>query len=268
MRDAAGAAIALGIILAGCSADTPLNPSFPLRLDDARDLWASMTDEPRPFERPVLVLGGINDLGFGASSMAHRLRQVTTEQAVILDVSFLRKGTLDACRQSAIEAVEHALPALDPDATVEVDVVAISMGGLVARHAARPHPDQRRRLRVRRLFTIATPHRGARLATLPTLDQRVLDMRPGSDFLDRLDGSGLAYEPEIFPYVRLDDAVIGPEHAAPPGMNPWWVPNIPFSFAHIRAAGDPRILVDIARRLRGQTPYSTTPAAPLPTTRK
>jgi hypothetical protein len=67
----------------------------------------------------------------------------------------------------------------------------------------------------------------------------------------------------LFAYVRLGDGVVGEEHAAPPGVNAWWVPN-GLSFSHLLAGYDDRILADILRRLRDEEPYSIEPAAPLP----
>ena len=87
-------------------------------------------------------------------------------------------------------------------AEIEVDVVAISMGGLIARYAAMPLPDDSRQLRIRRLFTISTPHRGAKLAALPTFDQRQIDMRPGSAFLASLDDALADADYDLLPYVR------------------------------------------------------------------
>ena len=231
-------------------------------------------------------------------------------------------------------------------------MLGLSMGGLVARHAALPREDGRR-LNVARLFTIATPHRGARLADfrlslLPVWDQKVLSMTTASPFLARLDaaeraawGDGGAdprhaaprVEPldaplraedqatdhgaggddrladarlahfavagggaeeawtdapvddaaaegddgtatpaafrgyRIYPYVRLGDIVVGPENAAPAGQTPWWVHNPPLRSAHLAAAVDDRILADIARRLRGETPFAQDPPAPLPAER-
>ena len=46
-------------------------------------------------------------------------------------------------------------------------------------------------------------------------------------------------------------------------------PSFPLSMAQAKddlmeAYKDPRILADLAKRLRGETPYTTEPAAPLP----
>ncbi|MBT8486407.1 MAG: hypothetical protein HKO59_18010 [Phycisphaerales bacterium] len=254
--------LSLLLIIGGCTA-TPTNPTFALTERQARLAWDAMCDTPRPFERPVIVLGGIHDPGLVAPNVARHLREVSSEETLVVPISFFTTGTFDACRRRVLTVMDDTLPADDPEETTEVDVVAVSMGGLVARHAARAVAGERR-LRVKRLFTIATPHRGARLAELPTFDRRILDMRSGSAFLARLNGNMHPDDPELFPYTRLGDAIVGPERTAPPHQTPWWVPNPPLTFAHLTAAHDPRILADIARRLRGEPPFAVTPPAPLP----
>jgi len=210
----------------------------------------------------------------------------------VISVSFFFCGSFDGCRKRVIDAVEKAFPSDDPEWTTEVDVVAVSMGGLVARYAAAPPRAPKatttnaasqpttdrapaRRLRIARLFTISSPHRGAALAFLPTFNQLQIDMRAGSKFLQRLDAFDELVEPgsaqtrpsdsyELIPYVRLDDMIVGERNAAPAGWTPWWVPAEPFQDSHIFAMADPRIVADIARRLRGEPPLTTDPPAPLP----
>ena len=65
-------------------------------------------------------------------------------------------------------------------------------------------------------------------------------------------------------YSRLDDFIVGVENTSPPGKSPWWVANPPFSLAHVASCKDPRIIADIARRVRGEAPFATLPASPLP----
>ena len=117
-------------------------------------------------------------------------------------------------------------------------------------------------MNVARLFTISTPHRGAKLAWVPSIDARVIDMRPDASFVAHLNEQETTYE--LFPYTRLDDAIVGEENAAPPGQNAWWVPNIPGGFSHLLASSDPRFLADIMRRLRGEAPFTRLPRHPLP----
>ncbi len=78
-----------------------------------------------------------------------------------------------------------------------------------------PGAEGRRRLRIARLMTISTPHRGAAMAALPTIESRVRDMRAGSAFLCALDDCEAGYE--LVPYCRLNDWIVGEENAAPPG---------------------------------------------------
>ncbi|MCP3903744.1 MAG: hypothetical protein GY715_08930 [Planctomycetes bacterium] len=254
----------LSVLLAACSADVPLNPSFPLTLADAKGELREMRADPRSLERPVVVLGGIHDPGFIAPGLAREVKKLTTPDAPVIAVSFLTASDFETCRRRVIDAVDRAFPSDDPAATVEVDAIGVSMGGIVARYAARPRTDGGRRLRVRRLFTIGSPHLGARMADLPTFDSRILDMRRGSTLLAALNDHAVDEDPEVYPYTRLGDSIVGAEHTAPPGRPAWWVQNVPFAFAHLAASHDARFLADIMRRLRGEPAYATEPAAPLP----
>ncbi len=277
------------LALAGCGSDTPVNPSFPLTRSVAAAALKQMNDDPRPLPRPVIVLGGIHDPGFVAPHIADGIRDAVPDRTQVIHVSFFETGDFDSCAEKLIRKIDEHFPCDDPNQTpnqtIEVDVVAFSMGGLVARHAASDAyaSAHGRRLHMARLFTISTPHQGADLADLPTLDQRIKDMREGSAFLTQLNGDGILHpeahadsimltsQPEgdarngytLFAYVRLDDGVIGEEHAAPPGVNAWWVPN-GLALSHLMAGFDNRILADILRRLRDEEPYSIEPAAPLP----
>ena len=250
---------------AGC-ATTPANPSFALSATDARKELREMRESPRPLERPVVVIHGLGP-PVGSWVLARELRRLTSDDRVV-EVSYDYLGPMDAARRSVVDAVDRHFPCNDPTFTREVDVVAISMGGVVARHAAAPMGASARgkRLKIARLFTISSPHRGADMAALPALLGRTqIDLRAGSAFLrdlERREADGPAYE--ILPYARLGDHVVGEANAAPAGMTPFWVPNILLEGAHLMAFSDPRILADIARRLRGETPFASLPAQPLP----
>jgi len=254
------------LLLQGCSSERPLNPTFSLTRSEARAALEQMREEPKSLARPVLVLGGIHDPGLIASNIADVIRDRVHDRQCIIDVSFFETATFDKCARKVIQTLEKHYPSDEPLNTIEVDVVAFSMGGLVARHAASNDFGARngRRLRIARLFTISAPHQGADIAQLPTFDDRIKDMRPGAPFLSELDapGNGDAEYP-LFAYVRLHDGVIGEEHAAPPGMAAWWVP-CGFTLSHTLAGNDLRILADILRRLRYEEPYSIEPPAPLP----
>ena len=124
--------------------------------------------------------------------------------------------------------------------------------------------DGQPRLRINRLFTISTPHRGAKLAAAPTLNSAQIDMRIGSPFLQSLENVDKPYARKLYAYVRLGDEVVGEQYAAPAGHELFWLPNLPLQPSHILAPSDPRILADIFRRLRNEPPYARSPAEPLP----
>ena len=256
--------VLLGMVLntTGCSADSPANPSFALTVAAAKAELKQMEASPLPASRPILVIGGYADPGIVTSQLAAHLREVLTPESKIVVVAPGLTGTMDEARRIVLDAIEKDLPSEDPVWTAEVDVVGVSMGGLVARYAAMPGEDSRKRLKIARLMTISTPHRGADWAMMPTIEDRVVDMRADSAFLCSLDEAEQCFE--VLPYCRLNDWIVGCENASPPGRTAWWVQNQPFQFGHLDAHKDPRILADISRRLRGEEAYATVPAAELP----
>lgn len=270
MRDArrvpVAAVLTLVAVLGATGCSTTPNPSFPLTVVEANDAIRDMESAPTPAERPVVILGGIMDPGIAVKHISKRFDRVLDEDSII-PITFAFEPTFDQCREKVIEAVDAVHPSLDPNWTTEVDVIAVSMGGLIGRYAAAAAPegdDYGRRLRVRRLFTIASPHRGAKLAGLPTLDEKQKDMRSGSEFLTQLDDSLETSDYELIPYVRLGDSIVGTENAAPYQDTPYWVPIGPLEMAHLFSWSDPRIMADIMRQLRGETPFIMGPPAPLP----
>jgi pimeloyl-ACP methyl ester carboxylesterase len=259
-----GAAVAVPALLSACGESAPINPAFPLSVRQADVLVEDMQSARVNTVRPVIVLAGYQDPGFGAAAMARRLRRAFIDPDRIISIPFFADESFDAARDRAIREINAVFPSADPKTTLEVDVVAISMGGLVARHAARAREDGGRRLRIARLFTIATPHQGARLATLPTFDRKQIDMRIDSEFIIALNADPMSSDFEIIPYGRLGDAIVGIERVAPPGEAPWWVPNQPMAFAHLTAASDSRIVADILRRLRYERPLTIGEPSPPP----
>ncbi|MEW6357165.1 MAG: hypothetical protein AB1696_12625 [Planctomycetota bacterium] len=253
----------IGLLASGCAV-RPTNPAFPVDVESARSRIREMQARPTELARPIVILNGWFEPGITTSHLKGVFRPAF-EPDRIISVSFFLDQSYDKCRRKVVAAVDKAFPSTDPVWTTEVDVVAVSMGGLVARYAAMEMPGCRR-LRIARLFTISTPHRGARSAKLPTLDPLVQGMRRGSDFLRMLDKALEHAGYEIIPYVRLEDSIVGAKNAAPSPQHPWWVPNRPLELAHIQCGGDPRIVADIMLRLRGDTPFSQEPRAPIPAT--
>src|SRR5688500_7480791 len=114
------------LVLSGCA--SPENPSFPVSVSDARGALQEMANDPKPLARPVVGLGGYHDPGFGALVWEREVRRWSRDARVI-DVSFALHRDFDQCRRDVIAAVDKALPTDDPEATAEVDVIGVSMGG-------------------------------------------------------------------------------------------------------------------------------------------
>jgi len=252
-------AITAALLIAGCATpDRIANPSFPVTRRQAESDLRRMQAAPVQAERPIVFLAGIGDPS--VSSGALRRAIMPGLEAAIAEVDFFDEVTFPGARQKLLREVAEQLHA-DINNLPEVDVVAFSMGGLVARETALAD-DSGRRLPIRRLFTIATPHQGARLAGIPIGTPIGDDMIPTSEFLEHLRTAAQTYE--LYCYTRLDDVTVGEEFAAPEGVALWWIPTPSGEWAHAAAFDDARIQADIARRLRGEAPFSTLPAAPLP----
>ncbi len=199
------------------------------------------------------------------SDVRSRLASHFPKDAPIISVGLLGLSTQDEARDRVVKAVEEAFGRGEAGWTVEVDVIGYSMGGIVARHAALARDDGGTRLRIARLFTLASPHRGTELADkIPALDDLLVSIRPASAELMRLDAALPDAEYRIYPYCRLGDEIVGEPNTAPPGEIAWWVQNLPLQLAHADIYKDPRIMADIMRRLRGEEPIATEPRAELP----
>jgi hypothetical protein len=249
------------------------NPSFDITRAQRRGERDRVLAAPRAFQRPLVVIGGWRAPSWSARILARTLtRLVGGDASLALGVGFPLAGSMDA----AMKVVRRAMRRRWGGVPGEVDIVAVSMGGLVARAMAaeearkEKREDEKRgsggeRVWVRRLFTLGTPHRGARGAKLLRPDSACRDMRAGSRFLARLDscacgaaGSGVG---ELVCYARLRDDMVGAKNSAPPGMEPIWKDG-PLLLSHELIALDGAIILDIARRLRGEAPLAGGGSAP------
>jgi hypothetical protein len=242
-----------------------VNPALPLDRDTAKAELAAMADDPRPMRRPVVLLNGWGDWGGNVSRLRDRYVEATGDERIV-KVSFPFAMTYEGCRDKVIKAVEKAFPSDDPDETIEVDAVALSMGGIVAVYAASP-PEQgstRKRLNLHTLYTISSPLRGAQAALAPAPDPMLIAMNPLLPFMATIRRMQTERDYAIVPYVRLGDGIVGFHNAAPPGQTPYWLSNGPLQDAHNQALKDDRVHADILRRLRGETGYTTGAPAPPP----
>lgn len=246
-----------------------INPAFVTSEKDAQADERRMRSDLKTLDRPVLIIGGYHSPDHFVESMSIVLRRMTSGDRD----DFIRQPTwfetdIEPVAADLVELVDAEFPSPNESETIEVDIVALSMGGLAARYAAdrlQAENPGSRRLKINRLFTLATPHRGAVFASKAALieDRAVSDMVRRSLFLTKLQESYKG-DYEIVPYVRLKDGVVGAINAAPYGRTPIWVsPPKYFGGSHLGITEDLRILTDIARRLRGETPKSTE-GEPLP----
>lgn len=248
---------------------------IPLTSAQVRTEWARMRAAPLALERPVVVAAGWRAWRMMPAGVVRALRELTGDRGEnrFLSEAFPTAWTIQDATRELIGAVAGAWPSDDPGWTVEVDVVGVSMGGLVTRLGALPQELRARtpfridaalpRLNVRRLFTLATPHRGSRLANRVALDSAAHSMKAGSAFLRNLDAVEASPRPyEMVCYARLRDSWVGAGNTAPLGMEPIWVPTPAWGLGHVLVSRDRRILLDIARRLRGEDPLALAGSTP------
>lgn len=251
----------------GCA--NPANPNFDTSDSTRRAAIARLEANPQPLPRPLVVLDAWHHPPISAGGLRDRLADLTgARDEDTLAISFTVLFSIQAAARRAVNRVEERWPSDDPHETVEVDVVGYSMGGIVARYAAdlweelpadcRPA----KRLKIRRLYTLASPHRGARLARWVFPDRAAWSMRPGADLLAALDAARAQEERyALVCYTQLHDITVGARNTAPPGQNPLWAPASGL-FSHQTVRTNKHILLDIALRLRGEAPIATEGAPP------
>lgn len=253
----------LPVALIGCfSPPRESNPSFPVSVDAAHRDFERMRADPKPAARSVIIIGGIADPSISSESILAVIAP-TLKDTTVVEVDFFGTTTFAEAREHLFQSVRAGLHLGAEDAIPEVDVIAFSMGGLVARDAAcTKHGGER--IPIRQLYTISTPHLGARVASVPFQFPQSADMQITSDFLVELDEELPNCCYELHCYAVTDDVTVGEEFAAPAAWPLWWVPVQPGQYGHFSGFTDERILSDIARRLRGEPTVTCFPASPLP----
>ncbi|MEO1716351.1 MAG: hypothetical protein AAFR76_04495 [Planctomycetota bacterium] len=254
----------------GCSVNRAVeNPAFPLTFADAKADLDRMRDDPKPLDRPVVVLAGYRAWPMLAQGVRYKLFSVTSgEPKDFLPISYTFQGDIEKIAGMVTRRIEERWPSESPDETIEVDIVGISMGGLVARTASLPLGDlpdgnetRTKRLKIGTLYTMGSPHRGAILANRIAPDKAARSMKPGSEFMEYLNAQAESHEFEIVPYAHLNDTWVGATNTAPPGQEPIWTGGTKI-MSHFSITTDDRIMADLARRLRGEEPHGSPSPAP------
>lgn len=247
----------------------PPNEHFKVESSQLQAEMQRLRANPKPLARPVLIFSGYRVPGIFGGQLASRLAKLTSGNIDDFRLfAYPWTGDIPTVvdRIARIVANEYGLANTTQGAeqTNPVDVIGISMGGIVGRLAAaklRPRPDGVPRINMRKLFTIATPHRGARLALKIHVDQAACDMQPGSGFLAKLAEYNRADDFELVPYATLNDITVGASNCSPEGSHPIWIQGTK-RFAHTTVTMHPAIALDIALRLRGEPPIGTPSLVP------
>ena len=250
--------------LVGCNLGQPENPSFAVTIETAEQTIDTMEEHPKAPVRPVVIAGGWGGTNLSKLPVTKDLRRALGPRNVIV-VTFNGCKNFEECRRRLIGGVQRALKSKDPMSTPEVDVVGISLGGLVAVDAAGMPVDpltDGRQMRIANLYTISTPFYGANMAFFPG-SKFLDDMQENSDYLKRIRNEVKDADYNIVAYGRLGDFWVGVDNVSATGYPFYWLPNRGFEDAH-HGFNDPRIIADIAKRLRGEKPFTTSPPAPLP----
>lgn len=236
-------------------------PSAAVRAELAR-----MEAEPVGLTRPLVVIAGWRGTGAFADSIEASLIRLTgADNAEVISVATPLTNSLAGGARKVVGAVEGRWPCDDPEWTVEVDVVGYSMGGILARLAAEaPEEDEscRKRLRIRTLYTLATPHAGTHAwGDFFAPDTSARQMQKESAALAALNAALPEAGYALVCYATLNDRIVGARHAAPPGMHPIWTPAH-WRLSHFSIPRNKRVLADIALRLRDETPLQAEGSPP------
>jgi|GEM_PF-678346 len=254
------ACLAPTLVLGGCGYTAgPKNERFTMTRREVSEDLARMRAEPVALERPVVILNGYRGPGFALQPFLRRMAFLTSgNRRDWHAVNYSEVNSISRAAEIAVNAVEARWPSDDPHETIEIDVIGISMGGLVAREAA-ISPEERgrsgKRLHIVRLYTIGTPHRGAAIARRVGWSTSAWQMQPGSSFLAELDAALASADYELIAYAQLNDTWVGDGNTSPPGQDPIWAPGT-HVLSHFRMTGNRLITGDIARRLRGEEPIA------------
>ncbi len=272
-------AVAVTFAIPACIHKSNTNPAITITRAEAHAELKRLAAEPKALPRPVVLLNGYHTPHFMIAGLGERLRTATSGKASdFLIVSYVDATNLNDAAERVVRAVQERWPSSIPGETVPVDVVGLSMGGIVARLAALPARERPTvdgapmwtgddaptgaRLNVVRLFTLASPHGGARLARIAALDDAARAMRAGSAFLNRLDEALPRAKYTLLCYAHTGDVTVGARHAAPVGVTPIWTDGT-VMFSHGAIVENPWFAADIARRLRGDEPLLS-PGEPPP----
>ncbi len=232
--------LAWAIILSGCSAaEKKRTREVAAEQRDAERELKEMAAAPKPLRRPLVILSGWAEPPGNWKRFRAWLEAATCGcEREILIPDLRGPGGLAAAAERVVDLCAEL---------GEVDVVAHSAGGLVAREAARASRGDRR-LRIARLFAIATPHGGSPWSGFwPILPYplQAADCRPSGDFIARLASDPSSASMPISTFWTEGDVVVPRESAEAVGNEHHAYARPRGFFVHRRCAADPRLARDV-----------------------
>jgi pimeloyl-ACP methyl ester carboxylesterase len=245
-RELAAFSLLAPVFAAGCALGPDgLSPKARAEIERRRaeEEVAAFAAQPRALARPVVLIAGWNDGPEHWADFRERLAACAPGHADRIVVPDLRG---DGGLEAAADRLTEACAGLG-----EVDVVAHSLGGLVAREAARDRRGERR-LRISRLFTIATPHLGtgwARFWPIVPNRRQAADCRATSEFLASLNADPSSKAMAIRAYWCEGDVVVAKESACAVGEVGAIYPRAPGARVHDRCVRDARFARDVIPEL-------------------
>src|ERR1051325_10533415 len=138
VRLCAVAGVVFCAAIGGCIAlPSPSAPAPAVTRESAAAELSALYNRPKPLSRPVVVLSGYRTLGIHAAPLLAKVRHATSgyDQDFLL-LAYPLNTDFDQLADYVVREVEKKWPGDDPKQTVPVDVVGVSMGGLVGRWAA------------------------------------------------------------------------------------------------------------------------------------
>lgn len=239
-----------------------INEAYPHTHAQVRSILKEMASTPVMPVRPVFICCGYHSPRAQGQTLRRLVLKYTHKRAPIYVLSYTTKTSMPAIITSARQQMEKAIAGI-LQGRAEFDLIGVSMGGLVSRVLASkesihseggPTPFENP-LKARRVFTLASPHRGALLAEKIRPNSAARDMMPESRFLKHLDAQLDQRDYELTCYSRIRDGWVGATRSSPPGFGVIWTPGLIWG-SHFTVSFDARVLADLCRHLRGEEPLA------------
>lgn len=167
--------------------------------------------------RPVFIIHGYAATKNSpwVETLRRRFIESGYDNSIVYVMDLSRGGIpgtcIDSPQQYAEEVEERIDSILEDKSFEEVDMIAHSMGGLVARWYVEELGGSEN---VNKLITLATPHRGTEMASLVFWTSGGGDMLPDSEFLEKLNSSPLADDVEYISIWSKGDEMVVPSERA------------------------------------------------------